>query len=204
MNQNSNKSIEAVVDSIDYFEDPAPWEISKNGLFYIRLFSGTSDAEIGSIMMSAFSPIIDEIVKETAAETLRAFVGNEDRFVLSGGLLFKENNEIKVAPGCCGGLEDWTDWLDVVNGKVDIWTGHDPESFIEINDGKVKIWHDKREKATEKPIEFTVEEMFKKLQHVEKDLKDFLFRLGQWTKFLAPELEKQVVNHFAKNMNIEL
>ena len=46
--------------------------------------------------------------------------------------------------------------------------------------------------------------MIEKLQNVEKDMKDFLFRLGQWTKYIAPELEKRVVNHFEKNMNIKL
>jgi sulfur relay (sulfurtransferase) DsrC/TusE family protein len=46
--------------------------------------------------------------------------------------------------------------------------------------------------------------MIENMRNVEKDLKDFLVRLAQWTKDIAPELEKQVVKHFAKNMHIEI
>ena len=39
---------------------------------------------------------------------------------------------------------------------------------------------------------------------VEQDLKDFLIRLAQWTKDIEASLENQVVDHFARNMNIDL
>ena len=112
-----------------------PWKISKsdNYLSFVRLYAGISDEEIGAVMYIAcnYNSLEngDEIIKSTALETLKTFVLEED-FVLPGGLQFKENGEVKVSPGCCGGLEDWNDWSDVAGGETDIWTGHDPESLI--------------------------------------------------------------------------
>ncbi|HRH42501.1 MAG TPA: hypothetical protein PKY82_12815 [Pyrinomonadaceae bacterium] len=194
------KTIEAVIEN-SKFDKFLPWAASTIETNYIRLYSGTNDEEIGSIMLSACSLSNGELIKETGLERLKEFISNEG-FVLAGGLVFKENEEIKVIPNCCCGLEDWNEWLNVPSGKCQIWTGHDPESLIEINDGKIKIWQDRKSKSEDQSIEFTIDEMFEKLQYVEKDLKNFLFRLGQWTRFIAPELEKQVVEHFAKNMNI--
>lgn len=202
MNHSSKKSIEAVVE-IGSFDEPAPWLVSNNDFFYIRIYSGISDEEIGSVMLSACLLSSEDTIKETASETLKAFVSDEG-FVLEGGLFFKENDEIKVGPGCCCGLEDWREWFNVPSGKVDMWTGHDPQSLIEINDGVIKIWNDREEKVENQSIEFTVEEMIEHLDKVEKDLNNFLFRLGQWVKNIAPEIEKRVVSHFAKSIDIRL
>lgn len=134
--KNSSKIIEVVI-SIEISNGNPPWEENSPWLalefensseyyeLYIRMHAGISDEEIGSVMMVACDSSGGEIIKEKSLETLKAFVADEG-FVLSGGLLFKENDEIKVAPGCCCGLENWQDWLDVPNGQVDIWTGHDP------------------------------------------------------------------------------
>ena len=201
MNRTPEKTIEAIV-RIYSFEITAPWEISEDKFFNARLFSGTSDAEIGSIMMAAFSPLTDEIVKETAADTLRAFVANWEGFVLEGGLLFKENGAVKVEPGCCCGLEDWRDWFKVANDGVNIWTGHDPESLVEKIDDRIKIWNDDETKDDKYSIELTTGEFIGRLEAVERDLKDFLDRLRQWTAARAPGLENEVVEYFAENMNI--
>jgi hypothetical protein len=193
-----NKTIKAVFE-VGNIEDNSPWIISKNDSRYIRVYAEISDKEIGSVMLAA----CNNLIGQTASETLEAFVSDEG-FILAGGLLFKENNEVKVVPNCCCGLEDWYQWLTVPNGRVDIWTGHDPESLIEIKDGKIKIWQDRETKDENKLIEFTVDELIEALRNVEKDLKDFLFRLAQWTKYIEPTFEKKVVYHFAKNMHIEI
>ena len=212
MNRNSKKTIEAIVKvETGCFDDKVspPWIILKSDDWFtaVRIYSGISDEEIGLVMFAAcLSSSVessDEIIKETASETLKAFVSDEG-FVLSGGLEFKENGEVKVSPGCCGGLEGWNEWYDVPNGNTQIFTGHNPFSLVKIDDGKIKIWDDEENKNESPSIEFAVKEIIDNLRSIEKDLKDFLFRLGQWTKYLAPELEKQVVNHFAKNMNIEI
>src|ERR1043165_4075980 len=144
MSQTSKKTIEAIVD-IGSFENAIPWTISKDKFFFVRLYPEITDEDLGSVMLSACSLASVEIVKENPLKTLKAFVSDEG-FVLEGGLLFKENGEVKVGPGCCSGLEDWCDWFDVLNGEVDIWTGHDPSNLIEINKDIIKIWCDSKSK----------------------------------------------------------
>src|SRR6185369_11485837 len=117
MNQTSKKTIEAVVD-IGSFDEPIPWTISKDEFFFVRLYPGINDEELGSVMLLACLLSSGEIIKEDPGDTLKAFVLNEG-FVLEGGLQFKENDEIKVGLGCCSSLEDWSDWFDVPNGEVD-------------------------------------------------------------------------------------
>jgi hypothetical protein len=195
------KTIEAVIENYK-FEEPQPWIFSTNEIGYTRLYAGISDEEIGSVMLSACSLSSGEIIKETAQETLKEFILNEG-FVLEGGLLFKENDAIKVVPSCCCGLENWNEWLDVPSGKCGIWTGHNPESLIEINHGNIKIWQDRQTKDEKHSIDFTVEEMVEKLNQVKKDLQNFLFRLKQWVNHIKPGLEKDVVYHFAKNIKID-
>lgn len=212
MNQKLNKTIEAIVKvETGSFEEEVspPWIISKgNDWFtYVRIYSGISDEEIGLVMFSAcLSSSVassDEIIKDTALETLEIFVADEG-FILSGGLEFKENDTVKMSPGCCCGLEDWKSWLDVPNGNTLIWNGHDPFASVEIDDGVIKIWEDKEIKDEGPTIEFLPDELTEKMKNVENDLKDFLFKLAQWTRKIEPALENKVVNHFAKNMNIEI
>jgi hypothetical protein len=212
MIQNSKKAIQAVVEiEAIYKHDKIkpPWTISKsdNYISHVRLYAGIGDEEIGSVMYVACNynsyESADEIIKETAVETLRAFV-SEESIVLPGGLEFKENDEVKVTPGCCCGLEDWIDWLEIKKGENNIWNGHDPFALVE-NDGQIiKIWEDKENKNESPSIEFTVEELTNNMKIIERDLKDFLIRLAQWTKNIEPELEKQVVNYFARNMHIDV
>lgn len=202
MSKASNKSIVAIVENLG-FDEKSPWDISTVESGYIEIRSSITDEEIGSVMLKACLSGSNDLVEESASETLKAFIANKG-FVLSGGLLFTENDKIKVGPGCCCGLENWHEWLEVPSGKHQIWTGHDPESLIEINDGTIKIWQDRDKKDEEFSIEFTVDEMNEKLAKVERNLKDFLFRLGQWTKYIEPSLENQVVKHFAENMNINI
>jgi hypothetical protein len=109
-----------------------------------------------------------------------------------------------MSPSCCGGLEDWDTWLDVPNGETRIWNGHDPFASVEVSEGKIRIWKDETLTNESSSIEFPIDEFIENMKAVEADLKDFLVHLAQWTKNIAPELEKLVVNHFAKNMNIEV
>lgn len=202
-----NKSIEAVVViEKNYDESSKPfWKVLSVDSHFtnIRLYAETNLEEIGLMVFKLCIPIDDEISVLNAKDALKNFV-NDEGFVLSGGLIFKENGEEKFAPSCCCGLEDWDQWLDVANGETSIWNGHDPSCAVEINDGKIKIWQDEELKNENPSIEFSVEEFTEKMSQVEKDLKDFLVRLSQWTKQIEPSLEKQVVSYFAKNMNIKI
>lgn len=209
MNQNSKKTIEAIaiIEKDDFNEVVPPWNVSPltddSYFTHIRIHSEISDGEIGLVILEAIYPNFDEMIKKTAAQTLQAFVSDES-FVLSGGLRFEENDMVVVSPSCCCGLEDWVNWLNVPNGETQIWNGHDPDAFVEINDDKIKIWEDEKLKDKSPSVIFSIKEFVENMKAVETDLKGFLIRLGQWTRNIEPALEKQVVNYFAENMHIEV
>lgn len=192
------KRIEAVVE-IQSFEAEPPWALaSVAGWSLLRLFSGSTKEEVGSVILTAGSYNHHLKVQSSAIETLNAFVSED--FVLPGGLRFLENERIKVVPGCCSGLENWREWLDVPNGNS-IWAGHDPSPGVEFIGDTIRVWQDEKADGVEF-IDFGVDEMRSLLGKVESDLKGFTVRLGEWADFVAPNLRQKMVEHFAKNMNI--
>ena len=191
------KTIEVVVEISSFGIEP-PWAVASiANLSFLRLFSGITDEEIGSIILTAC--LYNHIeVFPSSTETLNAFLAEE--FVLPGGLQFSEDEQVKVVPGCCCGLEDWREWLNVPNGNT-IWAGHDPSPGVEFVNGSVRVWQDEKADGVEY-IDFGVEEMRGLLEKVEPDLKGFVVRLGEWADLVAPSLKSKIVQHFAKNMNI--
>lgn len=193
----SHKIIEAVVE-MNPFEEKPPWAIASLPNFsFLRLFSGITDEEIGSVMLTACD--YNQIkICPSATETLAAFV--DEDFVLPGGLQFLENGQVKVVPGCCSGLEDWREWLEVPNGKS-VWAGHDPSPGVEFVNEKILVWQD--EKADDVAfIELQYDEMRELLEKVESDLNGFVVRLNEWCDLTAPNLKQKIVRHFVENMHI--
>jgi hypothetical protein len=194
------KTIEAVVE-VSSFESESPWAVLPvPSQALIRLFSGVTDEEIGSIILTAC--LYNQIeICPSAMETLNSFLEKE-QFVLPGGLQFSEDGQAKVVPGCCCGLEDWHGWLSVPHGNNGVWAGHDPSPGVEFVDGNIRVWQDEKAEGVEF-IDLDDEEMRGLLDKVESDLKGFVIRLGKWADYLAPDLNQKIAEHFAKNMNIE-
>jgi hypothetical protein len=193
-----HKTIEAVVE-ITSFDGEPPWAVaSLADQTFLRLFAGVTDEEIGSIILTAC--LYNQVeIHSSAIETLNAFIAED--FVLSGGLRFSSDAQVKVVPGCCCGLEDWREWLDVPNGNNSVWAGHDPNPGVEFVDDSIRIWQDEKADGVEF-VDLGVDEMRGLMERVESDLKGFVVRLGKWAEFVAPELKLNIVKHFTENMNI--
>jgi hypothetical protein len=193
------KTSEAIVE-ISSFDGEPPWALSPAGnQTFLRLFSGITDEEIGTVILTAC--LYNQIdVRPSASETIKAFL-EEEQFVLPGGLQFSLGGQVKVVPGCCCGLEDWRGWLDVPNGANSVWAGHNPSPEVEFVNGGIRIWQDKKADGVVF-IDFGVDEMHGLLRKVESDLKGFVVRLGKWTDSIALELHPKIVTHFANNMDI--
>ena len=192
------KKIEVVVE-MQPFEGELPWAVASVADWsFLRLFSGVTDEDVGSVILTACSYNHHLEVQRSAIETLNAFVAED--FVLPGGLQFSKDEQVKVVPGCCCGLEDWREWLDVPNGNT-VWAGHDPSPGVEFVEGYIRVWQDEKADGVEF-IDFGVVEMRDLLEKIESDIKDFVVRLGKWANFAAPSLQNKIVEHFVKNMNI--
>jgi hypothetical protein len=190
--------IEAVAE-IRRFKSAAPWPVLPDapaGL--IRLHAGVTDEEVGSIMFSAcLSNRIE--VSPDAAVTLRNFIA-DGGFILPGGLRLLSGGR-EVVPGCCCGLEDWHEWLDVPRGGKAVWTGHDPSSEIEFVGDKVRVWKVEK-RAGGEFVEFGLEEMAAHLRQVTQDLVGFVYRLGKWAENVAPGMGQSVSSYFADSLKI--
>ena len=195
----SKTLIEAVVENC-LPEGEQPWPVSAEGeSCLIRLHPGVSDEEVGSVMLTACVYNRTEVTA-SPSETLGNLVSSEG-IVLPGGLRFSEGGAVKVVPGCCCGLEGWREWLGVPHGNGSVWGGHDPDVRVEYVGDKVRVWQE-AEKGVAEYVELDKEALAALLKQVENDLGGFLARLGQWVRYIAPGLERAVVDHFAENMNI--
>jgi hypothetical protein len=200
-----SKSIEAVVELVNrYYDVVAPWPtiptISEYHDPYIRVFSGLSGEGIGSLILTACLSN-DRELYPSATVTLKHFM-SFDGFVLGGGLRFLEDDQVKIVPGCCSGLENWHEWLDVPHGNNEVWAGHDPWPEIEYSENIVRIWQDKKSEGVSY-IEFSRIEMEIHIEKVKLDLQEFLVQLKNWVTCISPGIEEEFVSYFANNMNIE-
>jgi hypothetical protein len=192
------RSIEAVVE-VSHPDAGAPWPTLPGAeTFYVRLHAGVTDEEVGSIMLTACLYNRVEVSRD-AAETLSRFIA-EDGFVLPGGPRLAAGGR-EVVPGCCCGLEDWHEWLEVPRGKNTVWTGHDPSPEVEYVGDRVRVWQDRKSEGVGF-VEFDRGEMEALLARVGSDLEGFLHRLGGWAEHLAPSLGQRVAEYFAEHMNI--
>jgi len=203
MSHSTDRSVEAVIEpALGNPDGVPPWPIISppaSTPSFLRLWPGLSSDEIGTIMFIAC--LYNHIdFQSSTVETINAFLAG-DGFVLPGGLRFSEGHEVKIIPGCCCGVEDWREWLEVPHGQNELWTGHDPAPEVEYIGNTVRIWqHAKADGVAYLDFERAVLE--KHLKRVEADLKGFLIQLKKWTEDYAPGLGAQMVKYFSENMRI--
>ncbi|RIJ29742.1 hypothetical protein [Henriciella algicola] len=65
-------------------------------------------------------------------------LADEEQCVISGGLIASKD-EFLLVPGCCCGLEGWTEWKGIKPGADSPWLGHDPSPTIEALDQLVVL-----------------------------------------------------------------
>lgn len=97
-----------------------------------------------------------------------------DSLFASGGLQVTDTvTGATLVPGCCNGLEEWRDWLEVIDGDGWAGFGHDPSPIAERIGDTVRLTADAE--ADESPlIELPVAELRQLLEGAERDLTDFL------------------------------
>ncbi len=76
-----------------------------------------------------------------AAEAIEAYLTSDDEPYAPGGLRVTAD-DVVIDSGCCVGLDEWRDWLNVVGGQV-IDLGHDPDVLLEHHGPVLRLWQDK-------------------------------------------------------------
>ncbi|GGK88577.1 hypothetical protein GCM10010094_57110 [Streptomyces flaveus] len=129
-------------------EDFALWPIvgaEPHG--FLPLSGALGPGEVGTAVMSiaACNDAVPEAADQAPrpASSLGAFLHGllalDDLFV-SGGLRVTDTSTgVTLVPGCCNGLEERGDWLDVLDGGGWASFGHDPSSLAERRGDTVRL-----------------------------------------------------------------
>ncbi|GAB2442992.1 hypothetical protein [Streptomyces incanus] len=126
-----------------------------------------------------------------------------DDLFASGGLRVTDTvTGVTLLPGCCNGLEERGDWLDVLDGDGWASFGHDPSPLAErLDDGTVRLTID-AEQADSPVIELPAEELRRLLAGAEHDLTDFLRLAVTWTARHLPEHAASVTAALARVLTL--
>ncbi|MEU9117203.1 hypothetical protein AB0D04_36985 [Streptomyces sp. NPDC048483] len=139
-----------------------------------------------------------------AGEQIRRLLEAE-KVIAPGGLLIHHTGiDVTVSPGCCCGLEDWREWLDVLTGETP-WLGHDPSPRIEHADTVIRLWPDGGDAAqapSARPLEIPVGDLAGILQSVRDDMQGFLSLTEQWAAGHVPSLAMDLVTRLDEDLAI--
>ncbi|MFJ7911619.1 hypothetical protein [Kitasatospora sp. NPDC096204] len=120
-----------------------------------------------------------------------------------GGLVVTDSATGAVfEPGCCNGLEDWREWLDVTDGSGTAWFGHDPDARAECVGRVVRLTQD-AEGGEGPVIELPVDELRGLLAGAERDLRGFLALAAGWAERQVPGYAGAVTGALARALDLE-
>ncbi|MEU9955332.1 hypothetical protein [Streptomyces sp. NPDC050982] len=121
--------------------------------------------------------------------------------VAPGGLRIRDTaTGVTVVPGCCFGLENWRDWLDLMSGG-EPWLGHDPGPGIEHAGAVARLWPD-GDRPEGLPIELPLAQLPGLLGSVQDRLVGFLGAVEVWATSQTPSIAAAVVARLDEDLAI--
>ncbi|MFJ6465723.1 hypothetical protein ACIQM0_32645 [Streptomyces sp. NPDC091387] len=184
--------VEAVLETADA-ANPVPWPVTALPPCTFLALSGhmpESDAGAAMALLTdwfATDPDDSGRVPD-AAERVRRLIAC-DRVVASGGLRVRDAaTGVTVNPGCCCGLEDWREWLRLLDGDP-VYLGHDPTPRAEADGQVIRLWPDGgdgTERPEAQPVRLPVSELPGVLRSVRTDLRGFLALAARWADRYVP------------------
>ncbi|WP_433550201.1 hypothetical protein ACQP08_19770 [Micromonospora zamorensis] len=120
---------------------PPPWPVAAMAPgSWLVLNASCADDQVG-LFVAALANRIEVLPPGGRDEVVTALLA-EDFLIAAGGLRIRDSTTgTVVTPGCCAGLEDWRDWVQVVVGDSP-WLGHDPGPEVEIVGDELRVWQD--------------------------------------------------------------
>ncbi|MET7620464.1 hypothetical protein [Streptomyces sp. NPDC005408] len=187
----------------------ALWPVAEFETYGFLPLSGVlSPAEVGTAVMriadyNDIDPEDDSPPRPT--DPLGAFLHGlltMDDLLSPGGLRVTDTaTGITFLPGCCNGLEEWRDWLEVVDGDGRASFGHDPSPLAERLGSTVQLTVD-AEQDDSPVIELPVAELRPLLAGAERDLADFLKLAADWAAQHLPNHVTPVTTALAQALDL--
>ncbi|MEU6659024.1 hypothetical protein [Streptomyces sp. NPDC046821] len=191
--------VDAVTETVDT-ADFALWPVADLPPYQRLPLSGRMSAlEVGSAMATLVDYNADTSdgphSADDAHEHIRRLLETED-VIAPGGLRIRHTgSRVTVSPGCCCGLENWRDWLDMTSGDAP-WFGHDPSPRVEHAGPIVRLWPDggdASEAPAGRPIDIPLDDLPGILHGVRERLLGFLSLTEQWAARHVPSLANDLV-----------
>ncbi|MEU6674280.1 hypothetical protein [Streptomyces sp. NPDC046925] len=137
---------------------------------------------------------------ENCVEQVRRLVTTEC-VVAPGGLRLRDTaTGVTALPGCCNGLENWRDWLELLDGG-EPWLGHDPTPGMEHVGATVRLWPDGDDRQG-LPISLPLAQLPLLLESVQEQLVAFLASVEAWATQYAPPLATAMVAKLGEDLAI--
>jgi len=80
-----------------------------------------------------------------------------------------------LSPTCCCGLEDWRDWLTLLDTGQAVWWGHSPDGHVELLDASTV-----RTTSGDDVVDLPRGQVAAAVRAAGNDLTGFLDRLREW------------------------
>lgn len=200
-------TVDAIVETVAASGFTA-WPVA-NPLDSVLSLSGRlSSAEVGTVLAViadySVSASDEDAIEADRSEFTRRVI-NAECLIAPGGLRIRDTTSgIAVDPGCCCGLENWRDWLDVAHGGTP-WLGHDPSPWIEQAGQTVLIWPDGGERSATPPgppIGIPAIELPELIGVAHHQLRDFLGLIEPWAEALNLPRPQELVTALDRHFKI--
>lgn len=125
---------------------------------------------------------------------------------MSGGVAFFADQDTKIVPSCCCGLEAWTEVYHAVREKSSPWLGHDPSPGIAYQGDVAMVCsddpefnHDNQTRGVPFYIEYRYEDLLQCLDQTKEDLVHFIEGpLYQWVSRRNAEIGNRLKQHMER------
>ncbi|MEU4095797.1 hypothetical protein [Streptomyces sp. NPDC026673] len=191
----------------------ALWPVAEREPFTFMPLHGTlSAAEIGTAVMTvaAYNNVRPDAEDaecpparpgDPVEDFLRGLLTEEDVQAPGGLRVTDTARDMALLPGCCNGLEEWRDWLDVLDGAGHAGFGHDPSSFAERHGDVVRLTVD-AQRDDSPVLEVPVDVLRTGIARAERDLAGFLRAAAGWAAVRLPAHAPAVATALARSLDM--
>ncbi|SFR29803.1 hypothetical protein SAMN04488564_121127 [Lentzea waywayandensis] len=139
---------------------------------------------------------IDEYNRDEDAPEPFPGLPEQECLIMSGGVRLQDTGSgVVIEPGCCAGLEEWRQWLWLLDGERP-WLGHSLDPGLEFRADVARLWPD-AEDADGPACEIRIAEVRAHLEGVRQDLLGFLELVRRWAPHgLGEQLAAAFDEHF--------
>ncbi|MEU3355167.1 hypothetical protein [Streptomyces sp. NPDC037389] len=176
---------------------------------FLPLSGALHSAEVGTAVMRIAdcnnTDAEDDDRPPRPADPLGSFLHGlltmDDLFAAGGLRVTDTATGTTLLPGCCNGLEEWRDWLEVLDGDGWASFGHDPSPLAERLGDTARLTVD-AEQDNSPVITLPLPELRRLLGAVERDLADFLHLATGWAAQHLPDHATLVITALARALDL--